>query len=138
MDAWVYMDHGHVFANAQTGNVVLFGIHVAAGNFTAAARHVPSIMAFILWACLVPPDRGLAEEGRIELPERAADCRMRPTCSTCLDRKSLAERSGNRICWFYRGGPDHKPLSHRRCDVQHRDDNGKSSRRLLSRERDVI
>jgi uncharacterized membrane protein YoaK (UPF0700 family) len=48
MDAWVYMDHGHVFANAQTGNVVLFGIHVAAGDFTAATRHVPSIMAFIL------------------------------------------------------------------------------------------
>jgi uncharacterized membrane protein YoaK (UPF0700 family) len=48
MDAWVYMDHGHVFANAQTGNVVLFGIHVAAGDFTAAARHVPPIMAFIL------------------------------------------------------------------------------------------
>jgi uncharacterized membrane protein YoaK (UPF0700 family) len=48
MDAWVYMDHGHVFANAQTGNVVLFGIYVAAGDFTAAARHVPSIMAFIL------------------------------------------------------------------------------------------
>ena len=48
MDAWVYMDHGHVFANAQTGNVVLFGIHVAAGDFIAAARHVPSMMAFIL------------------------------------------------------------------------------------------
>jgi uncharacterized membrane protein YoaK (UPF0700 family) len=48
MDAWVYMDHGHVFANAQTANVVLVGIHVAAGDFTAAARHVPSIIAFIL------------------------------------------------------------------------------------------
>jgi len=48
MDAWVYMDHGRVFANAQTGNVVLFGIHAAAGDFTAAARHVPPIMAFIL------------------------------------------------------------------------------------------
>jgi uncharacterized membrane protein YoaK (UPF0700 family) len=48
MDAWVYIDHGHVFANAQTGNVVLFGIHVAAGDFAAAARNVPSIMAFIL------------------------------------------------------------------------------------------
>jgi uncharacterized membrane protein YoaK (UPF0700 family) len=48
MDAWVYMDHGHVFANAQTANVVLFAIHVAGGDFTAAARHVPSIMAFIL------------------------------------------------------------------------------------------
>jgi uncharacterized membrane protein YoaK (UPF0700 family) len=48
MDAWVYMDHGHVFANAQTANVVLFGIHVAAGDFAAAARHVPPIVAFIL------------------------------------------------------------------------------------------
>jgi uncharacterized membrane protein YoaK (UPF0700 family) len=48
MDAWVYMDHGHVFANAQTGNVVMFGIHVADGDFTSAARHVPPIMAFIL------------------------------------------------------------------------------------------
>jgi uncharacterized membrane protein YoaK (UPF0700 family) len=48
MDAWVYMDHGHVFANAQTANVVLFAIYVAGGDLTAAARHVPSIMAFIL------------------------------------------------------------------------------------------
>jgi uncharacterized membrane protein YoaK (UPF0700 family) len=48
IDAWVYTDHGHVFANAQTGNVVLLGIYVAAGNFAAAARHVPSIVAFIL------------------------------------------------------------------------------------------
>jgi uncharacterized membrane protein YoaK (UPF0700 family) len=48
MDAWVYVDHGHVFANAQTANVVLFAIHAAGGDFTAAARHVPSIMAFIL------------------------------------------------------------------------------------------
>jgi len=48
MDAWVWMDHGHVFANAQTANVVLFGIHVAAGDFTTAARHVPPVMAFIL------------------------------------------------------------------------------------------
>jgi uncharacterized membrane protein YoaK (UPF0700 family) len=48
MDAWVYMDHGHVFASAQTGNVVLIGAYVAAGDFAAAARHVLSIMAFIL------------------------------------------------------------------------------------------
>jgi uncharacterized membrane protein YoaK (UPF0700 family) len=48
LDAWVYMDHGHVFASAQTGNVVLFATDVAAGDFAAAARHVLSIMAFIL------------------------------------------------------------------------------------------
>ncbi len=47
MDGWVYLAHGHVFANAQTGNIVLFAIYVAAGEFTQAARVVPSIAAFI-------------------------------------------------------------------------------------------
>jgi uncharacterized membrane protein YoaK (UPF0700 family) len=26
MDAWVYLAHGHVFANSQSGNLVLMGI----------------------------------------------------------------------------------------------------------------
>ena len=47
LDAWVYLDHGHVFANAQTGNVVLMGIELAAGHGEAAWRHVPSLAAFI-------------------------------------------------------------------------------------------
>ena len=137
IDAWVYTDHGHVFANAQTGNVVLLGIYVAAGNFAAAARHVPSIVAFILGLVLSRPDRGMAEEGWIELPEPATDGRMRSTCGTCLDSKSLTERSSNRLCWLYRGGSNHKSFSHRRSHIQHRDDDGKSSRRFLGRERGV-
>ena len=47
MDAWVYLDHGHVFANAQTGNVVLMAIELAAGHLDRAWRHVPSLAAFI-------------------------------------------------------------------------------------------
>jgi hypothetical protein len=43
MDAWVWTDHGHVFANAQPANVVLFGIHVAVGDFTTAARPTPTV-----------------------------------------------------------------------------------------------
>ena len=46
MDAWVYLAHGHLFANAQTGNVVLFAIHLAAGEVGDAMHFVPSIAAF--------------------------------------------------------------------------------------------
>jgi uncharacterized membrane protein YoaK (UPF0700 family) len=47
MDAWVYLAHGHVFANAQSGNIVLMGIALAGGDVARAAAHVPSLLAFI-------------------------------------------------------------------------------------------
>jgi uncharacterized membrane protein YoaK (UPF0700 family) len=43
MDAWVYFAHGQVFANAQSGNVVLMGIAFAGGDFANAAAHLPSL-----------------------------------------------------------------------------------------------
>ena len=48
MDAWVYLAHGHVFANAQSGNVVLMGLALAQGDATAAAVHLPSLTAFVV------------------------------------------------------------------------------------------
>jgi len=42
MDAWVYFAHGHVFANTQSGNVVLMGIAFAGGDVASAATHLPS------------------------------------------------------------------------------------------------
>jgi uncharacterized membrane protein YoaK (UPF0700 family) len=48
LDAWVYIAHGHVFANAQTGNIVLFAINLAAGDTRAAWRHIPSLAAFTI------------------------------------------------------------------------------------------
>lgn len=48
MDACVYLDHGHVLANAQSGNLVLFALHLAAGEFGLALRHLPSFFAFCL------------------------------------------------------------------------------------------
>ena len=35
-DAYTYIARGGVFANAQTGNIVLFGIHLAGGRFDKA------------------------------------------------------------------------------------------------------
>ncbi|WP_428488393.1 YoaK family protein [Rhodopila sp.] len=48
LDVWVYLTHGHVFANAQTGNIVLFAIGLAAGHTVEALRHVPSMTAFVV------------------------------------------------------------------------------------------
>ena len=48
MDAWVYLAHGHVFANAQSGNVVLMGLALAQGDAAAATVHLPSLTAFVV------------------------------------------------------------------------------------------
>ncbi len=47
VDAWVYLGHGHVFANAQSGNIVLMGIALAQDDFKGAAAHLPSLAAFV-------------------------------------------------------------------------------------------
>ncbi len=47
LDAYSYLARGRVFANAQTGNVVLFGVRAAAGNWASAWRTVPPIFAYI-------------------------------------------------------------------------------------------
>jgi uncharacterized membrane protein YoaK (UPF0700 family) len=47
LDAFTWIGHGGVFANAQTGNVVLLGLFAAAGEWAEALRHVPPIVAFV-------------------------------------------------------------------------------------------
>lgn len=48
LDAYTYMSRGHVFANAQTGNMVLLGINIAEGNFREASYYSIPIVAFIV------------------------------------------------------------------------------------------
>ncbi len=48
LDAFTYVGHGHVFANAMTGNVVLLGVFGAAHEWAQAWRHLPPIVAFLL------------------------------------------------------------------------------------------
>jgi uncharacterized membrane protein YoaK (UPF0700 family) len=48
MDAYAFIAHGHVFANAQTGNVVFCAVYVTGGNLPEALRRLPPIMACIL------------------------------------------------------------------------------------------
>ena len=47
MDAYSYMCRGEVFANAQTGNILLMAVNLAKGNFVVALRYFVPVMAFI-------------------------------------------------------------------------------------------
>jgi uncharacterized membrane protein YoaK (UPF0700 family) len=64
-DAWVYFAHGHVFANAQSGNVVLMGIAFAGGDVASAATHLPSLLAFGTGALTSRLSGQLLKRGRI-------------------------------------------------------------------------
>src|ERR1035437_5390298 len=47
LDGFTYVGHGHVFANAMTGNVVLLGINCFSGSWNTALKHLPAILAFL-------------------------------------------------------------------------------------------
>jgi uncharacterized membrane protein YoaK (UPF0700 family) len=47
LDAVVYTLHGHVFANAMTGNVILLGLSAVSGAWVQVARHAVPIGAFL-------------------------------------------------------------------------------------------
>lgn len=46
MDAYSYLYRDHVFANAQTGNMLLFGVRFSEGNFTGAFQYFCPVIAF--------------------------------------------------------------------------------------------
>ena len=47
LDSYTYQLHGHVFANAQTGNLVLLGIQMANGHFLSALYYLIPMIAFM-------------------------------------------------------------------------------------------
>jgi uncharacterized membrane protein YoaK (UPF0700 family) len=48
LDAFTWVGHGGVFANAQSGNVVLLGVSLASADWAQALRHIPPILAFLV------------------------------------------------------------------------------------------
>ena len=48
LDAYSYVARGHVFANAQTGNIVPFGLHLADGEWMQAGTYIIPVLAFVL------------------------------------------------------------------------------------------
>jgi uncharacterized membrane protein YoaK (UPF0700 family) len=48
LDGFTYLGHGHVFANAMTGNVVLLAIDLTSRHWHDSLRHLFPILAFFL------------------------------------------------------------------------------------------
>jgi len=48
LDAHTYICRGHVFANAQTGNIVLMGLKFADGNWVNAFYYLLPILSFVI------------------------------------------------------------------------------------------
>ena len=47
-DAYTYLCRGKVFANAQTGNIVLFSAHLFEGEWALSARYLVPLLSFML------------------------------------------------------------------------------------------
>lgn len=46
MDAYSYLGRGHVFANAQTGNLLLLGVNISAGQWDMIVRYAAPVLSF--------------------------------------------------------------------------------------------
>lgn len=63
MDAYSYMCRDEVFANAQTGNMLLLGIYISEGRWDMALRYLFPVLAFTLGIAI-------ADIVRIKLKDR--------------------------------------------------------------------
>lgn len=62
LDAYSYLLRGHVFANAQTGNIVLFGVYLQKGDIHKTLYYFIPILAFALGVILVEIVKKLFKE----------------------------------------------------------------------------
>lgn len=52
MDAYSYIQRGKVFANAQTGNMLLLGVNIAEGQYMVAFHYLFPVLAFTIGIAL--------------------------------------------------------------------------------------
>lgn len=62
MDAYSYLVRDHVFANAQTGNMLLFGIHLSAGRWIECLHYGVPVACFAAGIALSHAIRLIAAE----------------------------------------------------------------------------
>lgn len=70
LDAYAFIAHGGVFANAQTGNIVLLAVDAAARQWAGALRHVLPICAFLAGCATVEVLARCPRVGMLRYPAR--------------------------------------------------------------------
>ena len=76
LDAYTYLCRGQVFANAQTGNMVLLAVRLAEGSWAQAFHYLMPILAFALGVLTTEGLRRRLSSGRVHWrqPILAAEC----------------------------------------------------------------
>lgn len=64
MDAYSYVCRGKVFANAQTGNILLFAVNLSERNYLTAMRYFFPVLAFVAGIALAANVRHFFREAR--------------------------------------------------------------------------
>jgi uncharacterized membrane protein YoaK (UPF0700 family) len=72
LDAFTFVGHGGVFANAQTGNMVLLAVLAADGAWAGAIRHLLPIVAFVIGVAVAETVFHPRVALRLRRPPRAA------------------------------------------------------------------
>ncbi|HEY0277133.1 MAG TPA: YoaK family protein [Solirubrobacterales bacterium] len=72
LDAYSYLERGGVFANAQSANVVLFGVRASAGAWGQALHYLPPIGAFAVGIAIGEALQRWPERIALRRPARAA------------------------------------------------------------------
>ena len=72
LDAYTYLARGHVFANAQTGNVILFALGATGRNWGQALQHLWAILAFMVGVLLASHIKSGRLDNALRYPMRWA------------------------------------------------------------------
>ena len=67
LDIYTYLYRGKVFANAVTGNMVLFGLNLAERNWLASGRYLLAILSYALGVFVAEIVHGKLPDGRKSL-----------------------------------------------------------------------
>ncbi|WP_071132804.1 YoaK family protein [Alterileibacterium massiliense] len=66
LDAYTFLCRGGVFANAQTGNIVLLGINLSKGDFYSARLAFAPIIAFVLGVIVTEIIKGIFKKDELK------------------------------------------------------------------------
>lgn len=65
LDAYTYIARGQVFANAQTGNIMLLAINFASGEVLKALSYFPPVIAFVIGIVISEYIKRKMDSGRL-------------------------------------------------------------------------
>ncbi|MCR5795482.1 MAG: DUF1275 domain-containing protein, partial [Solobacterium sp.] len=71
LDAYTYFSRGGVFANAQTGNIIKFGINLALGDMQKCIRYLIPICFFVVGVLTVLIIQHIMEKKKIRFIRRS-------------------------------------------------------------------